>query len=335
MDYLGVELKVLQDDALSYPSDLLVLKYAQDSYGVDLKAVRVADVDVTALPIVGDSFLIRKPLRIASRDLLFLGVEPLNNFDYRSIREFSRRALVCAAGISPPVREISMTLHGAGFGLDETEAFESEVAGIVEALDSGRFPRNLRAVCIIELNKGRADRMRDALASLLGPDGTGRRTTEPTATGATSRPRRIDSVGYDSAARRHAFVAMPFTEPFADIFNYGIAPPVRAAGLLCERIDEVHFTGDVISRMRERITSSTVVVADLSNANPNVYLEVGYAWGINTPCILICNRKTRLKFDVQGQRCLFYGSIMELEKNLSTELIAFSDQFSLGVRRSK
>ena len=121
---------------------------------------------------------------------------------------------------------------------------------------------------------------------------------------------------------------MPFAESFEDVFYYGIAPPVRAAGLLCERIDQVPFTGDVITRMKERISSSTAVIADLSDANPNVYLEIGYAWGVEIPCILICNRKTDPKFDVRGQRCLLYGSIKELEKILSAELLALSHQIS-------
>jgi hypothetical protein len=321
MDYLGVELEILQADALNYPSDLLVLKHAQASYGVDESAVHDAGVDVTALPAVGDYLLIQNPLRLASRNLLFLGVEPIGAFGYRSIRDFSRRALAAAVGILPTVREISMTLHGIGFGLDETEAFESEVAGIVQALDSGTYPHSLETVSIIEQNAARASRMKSALVALLDSDDAGRKTTGPNA---AWRRRRIDSVGYDSAARPHAFVAMPFAEPFEDVFYYGIAPSIRTAGLLCERIDQVSFTGDIITRMRERIASSTVVVADLSEANPNVYLEVGYAWGLKIPSILICNRKTNLKFDVQGQRCLFYGSIMELEKSLSAELTELS-----------
>jgi hypothetical protein len=78
--------------------------------------------------------------------------------------------------------------------------------------------------------------------------------------------------------------------------------------------------------MRERIASSAVVVADLSDANPNVYLEVGYAWGVDIPCVLICSRKTDLKFDLRGQRCLFYNTIKELEESLSTELTALASQ---------
>lgn len=119
---------------------------------------------------------------------------------------------------------------------------------------------------------------------------------------------------------RHAFVAMPFSEPFNDVYHYGIAPPVRASGLFCVRIDQTPFTGDVIDRMKQRIASSIVVVADLSESNPNVYLEVGLAWGMNIPCILICNRDTDLEFDVRGQRCLQYGSIRELETSLAAEL---------------
>ena len=321
VDYRGVELKVLHADVLDYPSDLLVLKHAQASYGADAKAVRIAGVDVTALPAVGSSLLARSP-HLASRDLLFLGVEPIAAFNYRSIRNFSRRALALAEGMLPPVREISMTLHGPGFGLDEIEAFESEIAGVIDALDRGEYPKSLLAVSIVEQSESRCLRLRSALRSLLGADETTMGTSKASEASDRFLPRRIGSVGYDSGARSHAFVAMPFAESFEDVLYYGISPPVRAAGLLCERIDQIHFTGSVIDRMKDRIALATVVVADLSDANPNVYLEVGFAWGVKIPCILICNRKTDLKFDLRGGRCLFYGSIMELEKSLSVELAA-------------
>lgn len=322
MNYRGVELQVLHGDALSYPSDLLVLKYAQASYGVDAKAVDIADVDVTALPEVGGSLLVPRPLRLASRALLFLGVEPLVAFDYGSIRRFSRRALAFAKGMPRPVREISMTLHGSGFGLDEIEAFESEIVGLIDALDHGEYPKSLLTISIVERSESRCLRLRRTLEELLGVNETKRGVAEANETSGQPLLHRIDSVGYDSAARPHAFVAMPFAESFEDVLYYGISPPIRAAGLLCERIDQVHFTGGVIDRMKSRIASAAVVVADLSEANPNVYLEVGYAWGVKIPCILVCNRRTDLKFDLRGERCLSYSSIMELEKSLSAELTA-------------
>lgn len=76
--------------------------------------------------------------------------------------------------------------------------------------------------------------------------------------------------------------------------------------------------------MREKISSASILVADLTEANPNVYLEIGYAWGVRTPCVLVCHRKSDLKFDLRGQRCLRYSNIMELEKSLSAELRALA-----------
>jgi hypothetical protein len=124
----------------------------------------------------------------------------------------------------------------------------------------------------------------------------------------------------DNAHGPHAFVAIPFGPAFEDVFHFGIASPVRAAGLACERMDQVACTGDVIGLMKERIAAAALVIADLSSANANVYLEVGYAWGTGVPCILICDRRTDLPFDVRSQRCLFYDTIVELERRLSDEL---------------
>ena len=101
---------------------------------------------------------------------------------------------------------------------------------------------------------------------------------------------------------------------------------VNAAGLLCERADLSTFTGDVMDWVKRRISSATLVVADLSTANPNVYLEVGYAWGCRVPTVLLARDAEDLKFDVKGQRCILYKSIKSLEDALGRELQALSKQ---------
>src|SRR5437764_13049927 len=97
MRYAGVELEVVHGDALRYPSDLLVLKYAQQSYGVDQAAVRVAGIGVSALPANGSSLLVPDPRQLSPRNLLFLGVESLHTFGYGSIRKLARRAVSTAS----------------------------------------------------------------------------------------------------------------------------------------------------------------------------------------------------------------------------------------------
>jgi hypothetical protein len=61
-------------------------------------------------------------------------------------------------------------------------------------------------------------------------------------------------------------------------------------------------------------------VADLTGANPNVYLEVGFAWGCGVPTVLLANNADELKFDTRGQRCLTYTKIKDLEGKLALEL---------------
>ena len=72
--------------------------------------------------------------------------------------------------------------------------------------------------------------------------------------------------------------------------------------------------------VQHRIQTSSLVIADLTEGNPNVYLEVGYVWGCGIPVVLIVQDTDHLKFDVQGQWCLVYKSIRELEQVLSEEL---------------
>lgn len=123
-------------------------------------------------------------------------------------------------------------------------------------------------------------------------------------------------------ARSRAFVAMPFAEYFDDVFHHGIAPTIRDAGFLCERMDELSFTGDIVQMLRERISSATFLVADVTDANPNVYLEIGFAWGHGVPAVLLCHAASEPRFDIQGQRCIIYRSIKDLETKLSREMKA-------------
>ena len=76
--------------------------------------------------------------------------------------------------------------------------------------------------------------------------------------------------------------------------------------------------------VRDRIASSKLLVADLTGANPNVYLEVGYAWGCKIPTVLLVKDSAELKFDVAGHRCLVYKSIAQLEESLKRELKVLS-----------
>jgi hypothetical protein len=91
--------------------------------------------------------------------------------------------------------------------------------------------------------------------------------------------------------------------------------------MLCELVSEEAFTGDIVTRVLDRIRTASLVVAEITAANANVFLEVGFAWGAGRPVILVAQDATKLPFDVRGQRCLEYGEdIAKLAKLMRREL---------------
>ncbi len=113
---------------------------------------------------------------------------------------------------------------------------------------------------------------------------------------------------------------MPFSEEFQNVYEFGIYPAVRNCGFICERVDETHFAGDVLGRIRSGIEAADLVVADLTEGRPNVYLEVGYAWGRGVPVIFVARKGEKLHFDVSTHRCIFYGRFRDFASELE-ELI--------------
>ena len=318
--YEKIAIEVVEGDALEIDADVLALKYAQQYYGVDeLVAARLvqAGVEKTRMkPRIGGFRLVPTNSAISAKNALFIGVVDLYDFGYREIREFARRVLSSVSGAAPEVRHIATTVHGAGYGLDEIEAFEAEVAGFLDAIGSGDVPRSLERITIIERNPGRVVRLLLLLEELY----PGKAPYTTSTTHQKARDERLRAAGYASDAKSHVFVAMPFRSELDDTYHYGIQNAVRAAGFVCERADLATFIGDVMQWVQNRIRTSSLVIPDLTDANPNVYLEVGYAWGCGVPVVLLTQATAHLKFDVRGQRCLVYGSIRELEESLRAEL---------------
>lgn len=309
-------------DAISFEADILALKHAQALYGVDEAVVLTLESNGNEVrkllpPPAGFRILSSKDL-LGVHSVLFIGVKDLRSFNYQQIRGFAQRVLNILAGQAPGTRHVGLTLHGPGYGLDESEAFKAEVAGLLDAIAEKDYPESLEQITIIERNRARADRLSKLLEALHGPD------TQASLNTRSDTLQILEGVGSNSGNKDHIFVAMPFASDFDDLFHYGIQNAVNTAGYLCERADLASFTGDILIWVKERIASASLLVADLSTANPNVYLEVGYAWGKGIPTILLSRDPEALKFDVRGQRCIIYSSIRQLEESLRKELPALS-----------
>jgi hypothetical protein len=322
-------LQVEMGDLLEQRADLVLLKHARGFFTVDgavASALEATGVQRSALESqIDEARFFGTRGALAAPEAVFFGTVPLRDIGYHEIRTFMVRALHAIAKDRPLVKHLASTIHGANYGLDEDESVLSLIGGVIEAWTAGEAGA-LERFTVVELSPRRAQRLRLAVAAgLTGakgvtklPDGSGfvvrKQSTPAKATAPLAR------AGDDSAQKPHAFVAMPFTPEMEDVYHFGIQGPVKAAGLLCERVDQVQFDGLIISRIRERIEGAKVVIADLTGANANVYLEVGYAWGKGRPTLLLVKDVKELKFDVQGHRCIVYRNIRELETLLAAEL---------------
>jgi hypothetical protein len=323
----ALELVLEAGDIMETRADVALFKYAQRFYGASegvskrLSAVSVPSSELEVAP--GDFRFVETRGALTAPQVLFLGTVRLGQLGYHEIRQFAVRALK-ALESRPGLRHMASTVHGPNYGLDEDEAVLALAGGLVEAFQRGNGPEGLERVTLVEIDARRALRLRKALERGLG--GTPGVQALP---GGGFRVQRMSAfvqappmatAGTTSMQKPHAFVAMPFAQELEDTYHYGILGPVKAAGMLCERVDQAEFDGPIIQRIKERIETAKVVIADLSMANPNVYLEVGYAWGRGRPTVLLVRDVKELRFDVASYRCIVYRSIRDLETLLTREL---------------
>jgi hypothetical protein len=320
----SVKLDVEHGDVVAYTADVLVLKYARQLYGADSAVyTRLHSAHINVIfPSENEWSIGPTKGAIPTPRVIFVGVPSLYLLNYPQIRDFGRIAIAAIADVAPDAQHVALTLHGPGYGLDEAEAFESELAGILEGLRTGRVAPNLRKITFVEFDERRAVRLANQLRQLLPAgeivvDRTGRPQPLPEKSRQLMR-----HAGTSGAIKPRLFVAMPFREEMADFFEFGILRPAKKLGYICERADREIFTDDIVQWVKERIATADVFLADLTGANPNVYLEVGYAWGHNRPTVLVVRNTDDLRFDVKTQKCFVYGSIKQLEQQVRTLLKA-------------
>ncbi|RTL54567.1 MAG: hypothetical protein EKK40_01860 [Bradyrhizobiaceae bacterium] len=304
---------VVQGNILNRSCDLLALKHADGFYGID---ARISEAIGFKAVVPKRKIRVVPGRGIEARKVAFIGVGPLVEFDYAEIRKFGQDVIFLAAK-HEDVRRICMPIHGPGYGLDEAEAFSSLVAGIFDASSDEKSSRRIESVEIVEINETRARRFSSILSELLNSNWRANLGEKIQA----EVPRNsFKKFGVESDLKVRLFVAMPFKDSFNDEWEISIQEAANSLNMLCERIDKSAFVGDIASEIKRRIEQYDGLIALLNDANPNVFLEIGYAWAKNKPTLLLAKEGQVLPFDVKGQRCLFYRSIADLRSKLRSEL---------------
>jgi hypothetical protein len=108
-----------------------------------------------------------------------------------------------------------------------------------------------------------------------------------------------------------AFVAMQFSPRYEIVYREVIQGAAGNVGILAQNIGERLGPGSILEDIARGISQTTMVIAEVTPKNQNVYYEVGYAHALGKPTILLAKKGTELPFDLKIHRCLFYENNRE------------------------
>lgn len=104
------------------------------------------------------------------------------------------------------------------------------------------------------------------------------------------------------------FIVMPFSsEELNDVYEYFIKPSIeKECALRCERGDDLFGSNVIMEDIRKSIEKSRLIVADLTDRNPNVFYEVGIAHTLKKDVLLLSQTIGDVPFDLRHMRVLLY-----------------------------
>lgn len=119
--------------------------------------------------------------------------------------------------------------------------------------------------------------------------------------------------------KEYCFVIQPYDGgDFDNRYDDIIKPALESCGIEAYRVDRDPYVEIAVSVIEERIRDATLVIAEISVDNPNVWFELGYAMALEKPVIMLCDnmyRNGKFPFDISHRNVLIYrsGSIRDFK----------------------
>jgi nucleoside 2-deoxyribosyltransferase len=127
--------------------------------------------------------------------------------------------------------------------------------------------------------------------------------------------------------RGRVFLAMPFVRAFKErkAAENALSRVCGRLGLTVDIARDTIADRPLITEILARIDRAAVVVAYLDESRPNVYFELGHAFGRGKPTILCIKRSSEPAFDVQAFEQIRWHDASDLERKLQNRLKALID----------
>jgi hypothetical protein len=129
--------------------------------------------------------------------------------------------------------------------------------------------------------------------------GSAARVSQELAVGGEGQP----TVAVDATL---CFVLMSFDPALSEVWEDAIHKSVADYGMQCIRADQVYGPGVIMNDIVANIKRARLLIADLTNRNPNVFYELGWAHSLDKEVILLSQTMDDVPFDIRHRRIILY-----------------------------
>jgi len=113
---------------------------------------------------------------------------------------------------------------------------------------------------------------------------------------------------------------MPFCPEYMDSYSYGIIPALQNAGFTFFKADNEISNIDIMCKVCREIQTCGYAIINISGLNPNVMLELGLAYGIGKPVIIVKDKNTKTITDLGSIEYIEYEHAYDLMQKLTKAL---------------
>ncbi|MGC5829437.1 hypothetical protein LDP08_02470 [Ralstonia pseudosolanacearum] len=122
-------------------------------------------------------------------------------------------------------------------------------------------------------------------------------------------------------------------QPFNDLYNKRFdslyKPAIEAAGMTAYRVDQDPSATVLVESIETNIKRATVCLADISEDNPNVWYELGYAFAAGRPVVMACSdergrKGNQFPFDIRHRAIVTYKTEAPQDFQLFQERLTVS-----------
>lgn len=115
-------------------------------------------------------------------------------------------------------------------------------------------------------------------------------------------------------SEQYGLVLTPLSSRYIRVYEKSIKPSLASAGLkpfLARSSSSLIFT-----EISEKIRNATLIIADISDPNPNIFYELGITETLGKQIVLLTNSSVPLLFDLTRYRVLKYNTSQQGLKRL-------------------